>query len=83
MRPEDRGAGDREGEIPVIKCAGLSFGPGFLVPFGTVNPRLPDWREDLRRCHEVHKMPGIRLHPNYHGYTLDDPSFADLLTDAA
>jgi predicted TIM-barrel fold metal-dependent hydrolase len=54
-----------------------------LVPFGSINPKLPDWQEDLRRAAEDYRMPGIRLHPGYHGYRLDEPVFGELLDRAA
>lgn len=59
------------------------YGDGMLLPFGTVNPSLADWREDLRCCHERHRMRGIRLHPNYHGYDLNSPMFREVLEAAA
>jgi hypothetical protein len=58
-------------------------GGGLLIPIGSVNPVWPDWEEDLRRCHEQYRMPGIRLYPAYHGYRLDHPELPRLLGAAA
>jgi|LakMenEpi03Aug12_release.lakeMendotaPanAssembly.Ray.scaffolds.fasta_scaffold73292_4 hypothetical protein len=60
--------------VAVCKASG-----GVMLAAGTLNPRLPAWREDLRRCREEHGMKVIRLHPNYHGYQLDEPLFAEML----
>ena len=57
----------------------LKHGPGFLIPFGSVNLAWPDWQEDVRRCHEVHKMPGIRIYPGYQPFDLDHPGMESLV----
>jgi predicted TIM-barrel fold metal-dependent hydrolase len=44
-----------------------------------VNIAWPDWQEDLRRCHEIHKMPGIRIYPGYQPFNLDHPEMDGLL----
>ena len=49
-----------------------------LIPFGTVNLAWPDWEEDLRRCHEVYRMPGIRLYPTYQTFDLNHIEFPRL-----
>jgi uncharacterized protein len=53
--------------------------PGFLLPFGSVNLAWPDWEEDVRRCHEVHKMSGLRIYPGYQPFDLDHPGMENLV----
>ncbi len=57
-------------------------GEGMLLPFGTVNPAWSDWEEDLRRCHEVYRMPGIRLYPTYQTFDLNHLEFPKLISQA-
>lgn len=58
-------------------------GEGKLLPIASVNPALPDWQQDLRRATGELRMKGIRLHPNYHGYRLDDAAARHVFAAAA
>ena len=57
-------------------------GEGMLLPFGTVNLAWPDWEEDLRRCHDMYGMRGIRICPIYQTFNLDHPEFPKLVRQA-
>ncbi|EDL61947.1 amidohydrolase family protein [Gimesia maris] len=58
-------------------------GANLLTPVGSINPTLPGWEDDVITCHEQWKMPGIRLHPNYHEYELSSPAAKKLFAMAA
>lgn len=60
-----------------------SYPGNFFLPFGTVNLAWPDWQEDLRRCHEVYKMKGVRIYPSYQTFDLTHPDFPLLLSEIA
>lgn len=57
-------------------------GAGFLRPMGAVNLAWPDWEEDVRRCHEVHRMAGLRIVPGYQPFDLAHPDLPRLLAIA-
>lgn len=60
-------------------AAACAASGGMLLPVGSIHPGLPVWRDDVKRCRDQHGMKAVRLHPNYHGYTLSDPIFAEVL----
>lgn len=64
------------------KLARACANPRF-VGMASINPTLPDWQGDLKQSVEEFGMSGIRLHPNYHGYTLEDPVFRQVIEAAA
>ena len=55
---------------------------GSLIPAGSVNPLLPAWRAEMKRCRDQHGMKVVRIHPGCHGYALSDAVFDELLGEA-
>ncbi len=44
---------------------------GKLIGFGSVHPDSPDAPDELKRCREL-GLKGIKLHPDYQGFMIDD-----------
>jgi predicted TIM-barrel fold metal-dependent hydrolase len=50
-----------------------------FIPFAVINPIYNGWREDFETSVTKLGMKGIRLHPIYHGYELDNPACIELV----
>jgi hypothetical protein len=59
------------------ECA--TKGQGLLRPFGSANLAWADWEDDVRRCHELHNMPGLRIFPGYQPFDLGHPDLKRLV----
>ncbi|MBI9078122.1 MAG: amidohydrolase family protein [Pseudodesulfovibrio sp.] len=49
-----------------------------LIPFGTLHPDFDRNEAELDRL-EKHGIKGLKFHPDFQGYRMDDPSFYDLM----
>jgi uncharacterized protein len=54
-----------------------SLDPDWFVGFGTVHPGLPV--EDNVASLRAHGLRGVKLHPLFQGYALDDPGLMEIL----
>ena len=55
-----------------------------LLPVPVLNPSLPGWEERLSQYAEEHAISAVKILPNYHLYTLDNPQvdrFAESLSE--
>jgi predicted TIM-barrel fold metal-dependent hydrolase len=48
-----------------------------LISFGTLHPQQNDWQEDIDFI-VTNKIPGIKLHPDYQNFFVDDPALMPL-----
>lgn len=53
-----------------------------FIPFATINPVLPWWRDALETCHKEFGMKGIRIFPIYHHYKLTDTACVEMVKAA-
>jgi predicted TIM-barrel fold metal-dependent hydrolase len=55
---------------------------GRLICFGTLHPEQKDWRDEIHRLLED-GIVGIKLHPDYQGFYVDDPQMFPMYQEIA
>jgi hypothetical protein len=53
--------------------------PTFWQPVASITLRQTSWQDDLSHCIDHLNIKILRLYPGFHGYTLDQPAFGELL----
>ncbi len=50
-----------------------------FIPFAVINPIYAGWKNDIDTCYNKFGFRGIRLYPQYHDYSITDPSCIELV----
>jgi len=53
-----------------------------FLAFAVINPNLLSWKEHLQECLETYGIVGIKLHPDYHKYSLLEDGAAAVMEEA-
>lgn len=53
-----------------------------IIPFGTIHPGFENWENELEIIHCA-GLKGIKLHPDYQGFYVDDPEVIPIYEKAA
>ncbi|TFG71213.1 MAG: hypothetical protein E4H27_05080 [Anaerolineales bacterium] len=56
--------------------------PDRFIPFIVLNPNLMLWKQHLQECLENYNVKGIKLHPDYHKYSLLEEKTAAIMEEA-
>ena len=56
--------------------------PDRFIPFVVLDPNLMLWKKHLQECLENYNVKGIKLHPDYHKYSLLEDKTAEIMEEA-
>jgi len=56
--------------------------PDRFIPLAVINPNLLSWQEHLKECLEEYGIKGIKLHPDYHKFSLSAEGTAEVMQAA-
>jgi len=56
--------------------------PDRFTPLVVLNPNLMLWKQHLQECLDVYDIKGIKLHPDYHKYSLLEDKAAAVMAEA-